>query len=142
MINGVHPMGGEVPSHGSSPLPPQPAPGWLATIVLIAGMLAGPARAFAAPGQVYLVLGSDTAVWNAPGGVQVARYREHFAQDLYTQPDQNGFRVMDPAFRAQFADSFGQSLLSDILSLLERRQHGYRNFYDAVPNRGELPGVP
>jgi hypothetical protein len=110
MINGVHPVGGEVPSHGPSPLPPQPAPGWIAAMVLLAGMLAGLARAFAAPGQVYLVLGSDTAVWNAPGGVQVARYREHFAQDLYTQPDQNGFRVMDPAFRAQFADSFGQSL--------------------------------
>ena len=82
----------------------------MAAMVLLAGMLAGLARAFAAPGQVYLVLGSDTAVWNAPGGVQVARYREHFAQDLYTQPGQNAFRVMDPAFRAQFADSFGQPL--------------------------------
>ena len=106
MIPGIHPAAGKVRTRGVVPLV------WccLAARVAIAALLLGRDSATAAPGEVYLVLGSDTAVWNAAGGVQVAKYREHFAQDLYTRPDQNGFRVMDPDFRAQFVDSYGQSL--------------------------------
>ena len=64
----------------------------------------------ATPGNVYLVLGSDTAIWNVPGGLDVAKYRQHFSLELYTQPQSNAFKVMDPAFRAQFTDSIGQPL--------------------------------
>src|SRR5712691_6886085 len=52
-------------------------------------------------GKVYLVVGSDTAVWNFPGGVDVSKYHGHFSPDLYTLPQDNAYKVMDPAFRNQ-----------------------------------------
>ena len=64
----------------------------------------------AAAGKVYLVIGSDTAVWNAPGGVDVSLFGARFNVDLYTQPQNNAARVMDPAFRNRFADSYGLPL--------------------------------
>lgn len=63
-----------------------------------------------ATGTVYMVLGSDTAVWNVPGGVDVTKYRNHFSPDLFIQPQNNAYKVMDPAFRQQFADSAGHPL--------------------------------
>ena len=72
--------------------------------------LAGPARGQTAPANVYLVLGSDTALWNYPGGINPYDYHNHFSLDLYLQPYQNAYQAMDPAFRQQFADSFGQPL--------------------------------
>ncbi len=63
-----------------------------------------------APGNVYLVLGSDTAVWNYPGGINPFDYHNHFSLELYTQTNQNAYEVMDPAFRQQFADSNGHPL--------------------------------
>ena len=74
-------------------------------VVLALCLLAG--RSAWAAGQVYLSIGSDTAVWNAPGGLDVGKYREHFSPDVYTRPDQNAYRVIDPAFRAQLTDSYG-----------------------------------
>src|SRR5712692_5555044 len=62
------------------------------------------------PGKVCLVVGLDTAVWNVAGGVDVAKYHNHFLPDLYILPQQNGYKVMDPAFRNQFVDSFGQPI--------------------------------
>ncbi len=61
-------------------------------------------------GKVYLVVGSDTAVWNFPGGVDVSKYHGHFSPDLYTLPQDNAYKVMDPAFRNLFTDSYGQPL--------------------------------
>jgi len=63
-----------------------------------------------AQGKVYLVIGSDTAVWNVAGGVDVTKYRGHFVPDVYIQPQQNAYQVMDPAFRNRFIDSYGQSM--------------------------------
>ncbi|MGO9204299.1 MAG: hypothetical protein ACLQM8_27585 [Limisphaerales bacterium] len=64
----------------------------------------------AGAGNVYLVLGSDTAVWNYPGGINPYDYHNHFTFELYTQTNQNACQVMDPAFRQQFADSNGNPL--------------------------------
>jgi hypothetical protein len=82
------------------------APCAAAALVLLAAVSCGRA----APGNVYLVLGSDTAVWNYPGGINPYDYHNHFSLDLYTQTNQNAYRVMDPAFRGQFADFYGQPL--------------------------------
>ena len=60
-----------------------------------------------AAGQVYLVLGSDTAIWQ---GMNVGQYHCYYDIDLYTNPSRNTYQVMDPAFRAQFVDSYGQPL--------------------------------
>ncbi len=62
------------------------------------------------PGTVYLVLGSDTAVWNWPGGVNVYVHTNHFNGELYTDPKGRAHQAMDPSFRAQFTDSFGSPL--------------------------------
>lgn len=61
----------------------------------------------AAAGKVYLVLGSDTAIWD---GMGISRYHDTYNIDLYTNPSRNAYQVMDPAFRAQFVDSYGQPL--------------------------------
>ena len=61
-------------------------------------------------GTVYLVVGSDTAVWNVPGGIDVTKYHGHFVPDVYTLPEGNGYQVMNPAFRNRFVDSYGQRL--------------------------------
>src|SRR4051812_9717956 len=61
-------------------------------------------------GTVYIVMGSDTAVWNAPGGIAVQQYRNHFNPALFTAPETNAFLSIDSAFRARFVDSFGQPL--------------------------------
>jgi hypothetical protein len=60
-----------------------------------------------AAGQVYLVLGSDTAIWQ---GMNVGQYHCYYDIDLYTNPSRNAYGVMDPAFRAQFVDSYGQPM--------------------------------
>ena len=54
--------------------------------------------------NVYLVLGSDTAIWD---GMDVARYNCTYALTLYTDPTANPARVMDPAFRSPLRDSYG-----------------------------------
>ncbi|RMF06730.1 MAG: hypothetical protein D6762_08910, partial [Candidatus Neomarinimicrobiota bacterium] len=58
-------------------------------------------------GKVYLVLGSDTAIWE---GMNVGQYTNHFATDLYLDPNRNAARVMDPLFRNSLVDSYGQPL--------------------------------
>lgn len=58
-------------------------------------------------GKVYLVLGSDTAIWE---GMDVRSYHCYYNIDLYTNPSRNAYKVMEPAFRAQFVDSYGQPL--------------------------------
>lgn len=60
-----------------------------------------------APGTVYLVLGSDTAIWD---GMDTSRFHCHYNIDLYTNQTRNAYQVMDPAFRAPMVDSYGQTL--------------------------------
>ena len=60
-----------------------------------------------ATGKVLLVLGSDTAIWD---GMDVARYNCYYNPSLYTDPTRNAYGVMDPAFRNQFVDSYGQTM--------------------------------
>lgn len=56
-------------------------------------------------GNVYLVLGSDTGIWD---GLNCSKYNPYYRFDLYTNPDQNGTKVMDEAFRNSLKDSYGQ----------------------------------
>lgn len=60
-----------------------------------------------AGGVVYLVLGSDTAIWS---GMNTAKHDNYYDIDLYINPDRNAYKVMDPSFRAQFRDSYGDPL--------------------------------
>ncbi len=58
-------------------------------------------------GQVYIVLGSDTGIWD---GLNVDTYHDFYKFDLYTNPVQNAYKVMDPTFRNQITDSYGNTL--------------------------------
>ena len=66
-----------------------------------------PAVQLLSQGKVYLVLGSDTAIWD---NMDVARYSPHYNPSLYTAPSDNAYAVMDPAFRNNLVDSYGQTL--------------------------------
>ena len=66
--------------------------------------------AAATPGTVYLVVGSDTAIWNAVTTVDVYTRHPHYLQDSFTDTNAPIFQVMDPAWRSQFKDSFGQPI--------------------------------
>ncbi|MCD6336901.1 MAG: hypothetical protein J7M01_01550, partial [Candidatus Marinimicrobia bacterium] len=56
-------------------------------------------------GKVYLVVGSDTSIWDGLStGVYGNRY---FLSSLYSDPSRNGFAVMDTSFRYQLRDSYG-----------------------------------
>ncbi len=55
-------------------------------------------------GTVYLVLGSDTGIWE---GMDVGRYACTYTLGLFTDPSRNAARVMDPAFRSGLLDSYG-----------------------------------
>ncbi len=59
------------------------------------------------PGNVYLVLGSDTAIWE---GMDTSQYQCHYSLDLYTNQTRNAYKVMDPAFRSPLVDSYGQTM--------------------------------
>jgi len=73
------------------------------TCVLVAAFLLS-SRVLFSQGNVYLVLGSDTAIWE---GMDVARYNCAYALTLFTDPTRNAARVMDPAFRLSLRDSYG-----------------------------------
>ncbi|MGE5399654.1 MAG: T9SS type A sorting domain-containing protein, partial [Ignavibacteriales bacterium] len=57
-----------------------------------------------AQGNVYLVLGSDTGMWE---GLSTTNYNCYIKGDLYTVPSRNGYQVMEDAFRNQLKDSYG-----------------------------------
>ncbi|HTL56609.1 MAG TPA: hypothetical protein VL361_13075 [Candidatus Limnocylindrales bacterium] len=67
-------------------------------------------RTEAQPGQVYFVVGSDTAIWNAGTTVDVYTRHPHYSQDSFTVPGNPSFKVMDAAWRAQYQDSSGQPI--------------------------------
>ena len=56
-------------------------------------------------GKVYLVLGSDTSIWD---GLSTSVYgNRYFLSSLYSDPQRNGYAVMDTSFRYQLRDSYG-----------------------------------
>ena len=55
-------------------------------------------------GKVYLVLGSDTAIWE---GMDTDRYACTYDLTLYTDPSRNAYAVMDPAWRNGLRDALG-----------------------------------
>jgi hypothetical protein len=59
-------------------------------------------------GTVYLVMGSDTAIWNAGTTVDVYTRHPYYSQASFTDPTSPSYQVMDPAWRNQFKDSFDQ----------------------------------
>ena len=65
---------------------------------------------WAQPGKVYLVVGSDTAIWNAGTTVDVYTRHPHYSQDSFTVPGSPSFQVMDPTWRGQYRDSTGQPI--------------------------------
>lgn len=72
--------------------------------------LVGRAAQAPSPGTVYLVVGSDTAIWNGVGTVDVYTRYPYYRQDSFTDSNAPIFQVMDPAWRQQFKDSFGQPI--------------------------------
>ncbi len=58
-------------------------------------------------GKVYLVIGSDTALWD---GMDVAQFHCSYTLDLFTLQSRNAYLVMEPSFRQQFVDSYGTPL--------------------------------
>jgi hypothetical protein len=58
-------------------------------------------------GKVYLVLGSDTAIWD---GMGVDRFNDTYVDALFTDPTNNAYKVMDQSFRSQLLDSYGQTV--------------------------------
>jgi hypothetical protein len=58
-------------------------------------------------GKILIVLGSDTAIWN---GMDVAKYHCFYNFDLFTSPSSNTSVVMNPTFRNQILDSYGNKL--------------------------------
>ena len=66
-----------------------------------------PLSFLSAQGKVYLVIGSDTALWD---GMDVANFHCTYVLSLFTDPGRNAYKVMDPAFRAQNVDSYGQTI--------------------------------
>lgn len=58
-------------------------------------------------GKVYLVLGSDTAIWD---GMDVSKYHCYYNLDLFTSSTNNTATVMSESFRNQITDSYGNKL--------------------------------
>ncbi len=58
-------------------------------------------------GEVYLVLGSDTGIWD---GLGMSTYHDYYGFSLYTDPQRNAYKVMDPSFREGIKDSYGNTL--------------------------------
>ena len=74
--------------------------------MVVLGSIAGATQ----PGQVYLVVGSDTAIWNTPTTVDVYTRHPHYSQDSFTSTNAPSYQVMDPSWRSQFLDSYQQPI--------------------------------
>ncbi|MHB2156178.1 golvesin C-terminal-like domain-containing protein [Calditrichota bacterium GD2] len=57
--------------------------------------------------NVYLVIGSDTAIWD---GMSTGNFNNFYNIDLYVNPQKNAYKIMDPALRARLVDSDGTPL--------------------------------
>ena len=77
------------------------------TVLLLVCLLLIPVLA-AEKGKVYLVLGSDTAIWEGLGlTIYDGRY---FKGGLYTDPERYAYGVMDSSFRTPMKDSYGRPM--------------------------------
>jgi hypothetical protein len=76
------------------------------TIVVLLTILLTASLLYAA--KVYLVLGSDTAIWN---GMSVSRYHNIYHPGLYTDADGMAAKVMDAQWRNQILDSNGRPVV-------------------------------
>lgn len=63
-----------------------------------------PLLIFSESGEVLLVLGSDTAIWD---GMSTSRYHCTYNPELYTSPADNAYAVMNMDFRNRLTDSYG-----------------------------------
>ena len=72
--------------------------------ILAFALFVAAAPAALTQGRVYLVLGSDTGIWD---GMDVSKYHCTYTLSLFTDPARNAARVMDPAFRSGLTDSYG-----------------------------------
>lgn len=80
-------------------------------------------------GKVYLVIGSDTGIWD---GANVANRHNFYNQSLYSDPTRNTALVMDAAYRNSIIDSYGQPIR------LTWWMHGGNMFHDAANNNFPL----
>jgi hypothetical protein len=83
---------------------------WVRIGLALASGFVGRAAQQPAPGTVYLVVGSDTAIWNAPGTVDAYTRYPYYPQTSFTDSNAPIYQVMDAAWREQFKDSFGQTI--------------------------------
>jgi len=58
-------------------------------------------------GNVYLIIGSDTAIWE---GMSISKYNCYYNYDVIPDNTRNYFEVMQPEYRSKFSDSFGNQL--------------------------------
>ncbi|MDD5765663.1 MAG: hypothetical protein PHW79_05390, partial [Candidatus Marinimicrobia bacterium] len=73
--------------------------------IFILVLLIGVTSLFSTAGKVYLVLASDTAIWD---GMNTDEFNCTYTASLFTNPDMNCYKVMNTAFREPFKDSYGQ----------------------------------
>jgi hypothetical protein len=60
-----------------------------------------------AQGDIYLVFGSDTSIWD---GLDVNRYICHYKPETYSAPSSNAARVINESYRARLRDSAGRTM--------------------------------
>jgi hypothetical protein len=60
-----------------------------------------------AQGNVYLIIGSDTAIWD---GMNVAQYNCYYNYNVIPDNTKNFYEVMQLSYRNKFSDSFGNKL--------------------------------
>jgi hypothetical protein len=82
----------------------------ICALLLLASFPIPLSSVFAGPGTAYLVVGSDTAIWNAGTTVDVYSRHPHYKQDSFTMTNSPSFRVMDPLWRDQFRDFYGNPI--------------------------------
>ena len=76
-----------------------------AVVLMLAALISAVIVQSVSAARVYLVIGSDTAIWS---GMNTGRFNCTYDQSLYTDPLRNGYIVMNPAFRSDLRDSFDQ----------------------------------
>jgi hypothetical protein len=83
---------------------------WVQLTLVFSAVFVSSAAQQTTPGTVYLVVGSDTAIWNVPGTVDVFTRYPYYLQNSFTDSSAPIYQVMDPAWRELFKDSYGQRI--------------------------------
>ncbi|HCK98734.1 MAG TPA: hypothetical protein DHW42_01320, partial [Candidatus Marinimicrobia bacterium] len=75
------------------------------SLIHILSLIIIPFTQLSSTGKVYLVVGSDTAIWD---GLSISQYdNRYFKGHLYADPSGNAYTVMDTSFRLRLKDSYG-----------------------------------